>query len=250
VSRDQAVARAAVEDAHVGVYPAASLSPGAGRTADTGPAPMATSRTTIDLDGRPATLVSFTPPDGRYPFWGLVWQPVDGLWVGLLTQTEAGEDDLWHDVSALRLTSAYRCVVPFTVSDAPPGARIRSCSAGLPSPGDRPYAQSSVVLDDADGNTAEISVGAVTRPSGNPAVAAGPGPLPAPNRTVAGRSIWWSGSPGRMFIADDFDGIPLAVTVTGAWDEPEATRIVAGLRIADNLTDPARWPTKPLTTAG
>ena len=35
--------------------------------------------------------------------------------------------------------------------------------------------------------------------------------------------------------------------VTGTWGEPEATRIVAGLRIAGNLTDPARWPTSPLT---
>jgi hypothetical protein len=50
----------------------------------------------------------------------------------------------------------------------------------------------------------------------------------------------------RFLLSDDYDGIPLALTVDGSYGEADATRILAGLRVSHSLTDPMNWPAAPV----
>jgi hypothetical protein len=206
--------------------------------------PGAQSRKPATVGGRPATLVSTTYPDGRYPVFGLVWQAVDGLWVGMQTQTETGEAELWSDVAALHLDRAQRCVVPFRLTDLPPGATVLGCTAGVPAQGEK-YAYSDILIGDGHGNQADVGIGQISRPAG---VTEGnsPAPLPTPNRTINGHAVLWSSAGPTGFLSDDFNGVPLALTVQGNYGETEATRILAGMQISADLTDPTTWPSSPI----
>jgi hypothetical protein len=50
----------------------------------------------------------------------------------------------------------------------------------------------------------------------------------------------------HAFLPDDYDGVPLALTVQGSYTETQATQLLAGLRMSTDLFDPARWPTAPV----
>jgi hypothetical protein len=197
-------------------------------------------RTPTTVNGRPATLISGLV-QGRYSYWGLLWQPSDGLWVGIHTGTATGPAELWDDVDALHLDRAQRCVVPFQLTDLPAGARLLSCTAGVPGPGD-PYAYSEVSVGDAQGNMASVSVGQSVRLELRFTSAP---PPQLSNRIVNGHPVVWSEDQPAALLSDDFDGVPLAVTVGGSYDEATATRILAGLRLRDNRADPTTWPTDP-----
>ncbi|MBO0869132.1 MAG: hypothetical protein J2P15_11245 [Micromonosporaceae bacterium] len=211
------------------------------------PSPIAERHTSqpTTVDGRSATLFSTTFADGTYPRYGLLWQPAAGLWLGISAETETGVAELWSDVDALDLSRAYRVVVPFRLKSLPPGARVLDCTAGLPAAGE-PLAASFLTVGGPDGRAA-ISIGQPTvYPAGSTPATHGPQPsLPAQNRTVAGHSVFWTGG---YFFSNDWDGVPITVGVEDGYGEAEATRILAGLQVSKNLTDPTTWPTSP--TAG
>jgi len=78
-------------------------------------------------------------------------------------------------------------------------------------------------------------------------------PAQAPqNLTVAGHDVLWTERRclpaqtvcGGSFTSDDYDGVPLDLTVTG-YDEATATQILTGLAISKNLKDPSTWPAEP-----
>jgi len=214
---------------------------------------LTSSPTTVD--GHPATLYAATFPDGKFPYFGVLWQPVDGLWVGVFAATENGEQELWLDVAALRLDRAQRVAVPFQLAWVPDDARLVSLEPGIST--DQPYAVSSASWGDDHGNTVTVSVGATSRPvtspssPDDPAAGSASGP-PQPNRTVAGHDVLWTERRclpaqtvcGGSFTSDDYDGVPLDLTVTG-YDEATATQILTGLAISKNLKDPSTWPAEP-----
>jgi hypothetical protein len=212
--------------------------------------------TPTTVDGHPATLHAATFPDGKFPYFGVLWQPVDGLWVGMFAATENGEQELWTDVAALRLDRAQRIVVPFQLTWIPANARLLGVQAGVST--DQPYALSSASWGGDHGNTVTLSVGATSRPVTSPSSPDGPavgypsGP-PQHNRTVAGHNVLWTERRclppqtvcGGSFTSDDYDGAPLDLTVTG-YDEATATQILTGLAISKNLKDPLTWPAEPI----
>lgn len=208
------------------------------------PVPGTTTHTPTTVGGRPATLTAMTFPTGEYPYYGLVWQPVDGVWVGLFAATKYGEAELWSDVAALRLDVAQRLVVPFQLTALPSGARLLGCTAGVPGAGE-PYAASSVVVGDGHGNTATLAIGQQVRPSVHGEHSSSV-PLPSPNRTVNGHPVVWLADAPRGLVSDDYDGVPLGLTVSGGYDEATATQLLTGLVLSTDLTDPASWPAGPL----
>ncbi len=203
-----------------------------------GTVPGTVSRTPTTVQGRPATLISITFPSGTYPFWGLLWQPVDGLWVGLSTQTVSGVDEMWRDVDALRLDRAQHCVVPFQLAALPAGAHLLGCTAGVP--GSDPRADSAIEVGDGHGNTASISIGQASVQVNQDGSTVAP---PVPNREVNKHPVAWV--PGVGFVADDYDGVPLHLSVSGDYDEAVATQILAGLVVSTDLAKPASWPADP-----
>ena len=186
----------------------------------------------------------------------MLWQPVDGLWVGMFAATENGETELRTDVAALRLDLAERIVVPFQLTWTPANVRLAGLQASISK--DQPYAFSSASWGDDHGNTFTVSVGEISRPvtspssPGDPAVGSPSGPL-QPNRTVDGHKVLWTERrcppaqtvSGGSFTSDDYDGVPLDLTVTG-YDEATATQILTGLAISKNLKDPSTWPAEPI----
>ncbi|MBF9135002.1 hypothetical protein I0C86_39685 [Plantactinospora sp. S1510] len=220
------------------------------------PVPPHTTSTPTTVDGNPATLYAATFPDGKFPYFGVLWQPVDGLWVGMFAATEHGETELWANVAALRLDQAQRIVVPFQLTWAPANVRLAGLQAGIST--DQPYAFSSANWGDDRGNTFTVSVGGTSRPvtsprsPGDPAVGAPSGPL-QPNRTVAGHKVLWTERrcpPTQTvcegsFTSDDYDGVPLDLTVTG-YDEATASQILTGLAISKDMKDPSTWPAEQI----
>jgi hypothetical protein len=213
------------------------------------PIPPQLTNSPTTVAGHPATLYSAVFPDGTYPYFGVLWQPVDGLWVGVFAATQSGVAELWADVAALDLQRAERIVVPFQLTWAPPNVHLLGISAGIPT--DQPYAFSSANWSDDRGNTVTVSFGERARPV-SPGSPSGPpsfGPLET-NRTVAGHPVQWTDGTcpegrtpcGGTFVSDDYDGAPLELTVAG-YDEATATHVLAGLRISQNLKDPSSWPT-------
>ncbi|GIH14405.1 hypothetical protein [Rugosimonospora africana] len=202
------------------------------------------------VGGRPATLTTRTETGGKYRHYGLLWQPVDGLWVGMSVESATAEAELWSDVDALHLDRTGRCVVPFRLTDLPAGAKVLGCVAGVPVPGqaDVKFAFSSLLVGDGRGDQASVSIGEITRPDtgGDVGPNYSPAPLPPPNRTVNGHPIFWSSSRPMGFISDDFDGVPLSIDVRGSYREPQATQILAGLKLSANLIDPKTWPSDPI----
>jgi hypothetical protein len=244
VSRSKAVARDAADLS--GFERVISVDP---RRPDGTPTPVAhqsaTAPTTVD--GRPATLFSLTFADGKYPYYGLLWQPVDGVWIGLSSQTEIGVAELWSDVDALDLHRAHQVRLPFRLSRLPVGAKLLDCTAGVPAAGE-PYAVSMLTVGDAHG-WAGIQVGSPASYSVQPPSRSGPPApdesLPAPNRTVAGHPVLWT---GETLLTNDWNGVPLNVGVGDGYGQAEATEILAGLKLSADLTDPSTWPADP--TAG
>jgi hypothetical protein len=162
----------------------------------------------------------------------------------MFAQTETGVGELWSDVAALRLDRAQHCVVPFQLTHIPAGATVLGCTAGIPASDDK-YAFSDILVGDGHGNQADVSIGEVTGPAGG-MTNHSPAPLPAPNRTVNGHHILWLSEGMHAFLSDDYDGVPLALTVEGSYTETQATQLLAGLRMSTDLFDPARWPTAPV----
>ena len=211
------------------------------------PIPPQTASTPTTVDGRPATLYSAVFPSGRYPYFGVLWQPADGLWVGVFAATASGVAELWADVAALDLHHAGRIVAPFQLAWAPPNVHLLGLHVGIPATG-QPYAFSSANWGDDRGNTVTVSIGEIARPLAlNSSPGSSPEPL-EPNRTVAGHPLLWypDQCPAQPacgnFISDDYDGVPLELSVSG-YDEATATQILTGLHISKNLKDPSTWYT-------
>ncbi len=192
------------------------------------------------VDGRPATLISYAFPDGTYPYYGLLWQPVDGLWVGMFASTKDGVAELWSDVDALRLDHAQHLVLPLRLTRLPAGAHLLDCVAAIPV--DQDYALAMVGVGDGHGNRADLTFGQYVRPD-TEAGQGRPASLPTPNRTVAGHPMLWM---SNMFVSDDYEGVPLALSVSGSYNEATATDILTGLVLSPNHKDPSTWPSTPV----
>ena len=207
------------------------------RVADSLDAGRSLDRRAVTVGGRPGTLMRWTGSSGAPEFLNLVWDPIDGLSVGVGVLYPATEGTIWALVGALRLDMAQRCVTPFSLTDVPSGLRLVNCASGVPVAGG-PYWVSRVELGDAAGNAITVSVGQGDEP--------GLAPGPGASRTVAGHPVEWFDGPTRALRSKDFDGVPVTVGVKGSFGETEATRVLAGLRLADDRAGPFGWPADPV----
>ena len=194
-------------------------------------------RRPVTVNGRPGSLTSSTEARGLTPFRGLVWDPVDGLSVAVTARGPEAEATIWTLVDGLRLDQAQRCVTPFTLTDIPAGLRLRECQSGVPGRGGA-YGVSGVKFGDATGgNQISVSVGVDDEPALEPGRGA--------PRTVAGHPAQWFDGQTRALRSQNFDRIPVTVGVQGSFGEADATRVLAGLRLAEDRAGPLSWPTDP-----
>ncbi|MEW2428172.1 hypothetical protein AB0877_09175 [Micromonospora sp. NPDC047644] len=186
--------------------------------------------------------------------WVLRWQPVPGLYVRVAALGETSAE-VRRAAAALRFDEARRCVAPFRLTALPPGARISACEvavrqlfwprivnvAGTTTPTQIPDAASDLT-------EAALTValqGAATLPvrldhSPRPA---SPGRATAKaNREIAGRPVFDMGDFWHVL------GIPntlLSMGYENRWErsptDAEVSTVIGGLRVADDLGEPATW---------
>lgn len=185
--------------------------------------------------GRSGTVEEVPPagPGGR-PGWILRWRPAEGLWAraAAYAQTDA---DVWAAVTVLRLDEARRCAVPFRLTELPTGSRITSCTVSLI--GHPESVDASVLVAGPDGQTMEVQM----------QYAQGRGPV----RTEGNRRI--NGHPAYLYPGkDELELLGYPDTYVSArigkgysgYGEAEATAVLAGLEMPDEVVGFASWPNR------
>ncbi|WP_433312366.1 hypothetical protein ACQP0U_27060 [Micromonospora sp. CA-269861] len=184
--------------------------------------------------------------------WVLRWQPVPGLYVRVAALGETSAE-VRRAAAALRFDEARRCVAPVQLTALPPGARISACEVavrqlfwprivnvtGTTTPTQMPIATS----DDTEAALTVALNGAATLP-----VRVYYSPRPSStdrakaNRTIAGRPVFDMGDFWHVL------GIPNTLLSMGhenRWErsptDAEVSTVIGGLRVADDLGDPASW---------
>ncbi|MGI5523525.1 hypothetical protein ACQEUX_21710 [Micromonospora sp. CA-259024] len=184
--------------------------------------------------------------------WVLRWQPVPGLYVRVAALGETNAE-VRRAAAALRFDEARRCVAPVQLTALPPGARIRACEVAVRQlfwprtvnvTGTMTPTQMAVpALDRTEAALTVALNGAATLP-----VRLYYSPRPSnPNRDKANRTI--AGRP--VFDMGDFWhvlGIPNTLLSMGhenRWErsptDAEVSTVIGGLRVADDLGEPATW---------
>ncbi|MEU8116444.1 hypothetical protein [Micromonospora sp. NPDC048947] len=184
--------------------------------------------------------------------WVLRWQPVPGLYVRVAALGETSAE-VRRAAAALRFDEARRCVAPVQLTALPPGARITACEvavrqlvwprivnvAGTTTPTQMPVAASdateaalTVALDGAA--TLPVRLNYTPRSSSPDRATA--------NRTIAGRPVFDMGDFWHVL------GIPNTLLSMGhenRWErsptDAEVSTVIGGLRVADDLGEPASW---------
>jgi hypothetical protein len=161
----------------------------------------------------------------------LSWRPVNGLYARAST---AGRDRtaLRRAVDALRWNQARRCAGPLRLTTLPPGATLLDCDVDASAfPGGVNARFTLVRGQDA---TMRVNFDHASQLAGSRTEG---------NRTVDGRSAYLYPDGTRLEVL----GIPKAhlIATFGGLDkgftEADATVVLAGVRVADDLTDPRTW---------
>jgi len=166
------------------------------------------------------------------PGWILRWQPVAGLWARAAAFGPT-DGDVRAAMAVLRFDRARRCAAPFRLDALPAGARVTTCGVTV---ADFPKVVEAVLSVTADGGermdvhlryAASI---AKTRTDGN--------------RTINGHSALLSPKGDVLELL----GYPkLHLTARFGWPfqgftEADATTVLGGVRVADDVAEPDTWP--------
>ncbi|MFI7209747.1 hypothetical protein ACIBP4_07870 [Micromonospora maritima] len=167
------------------------------------------------------------------------WQPVPGLYARA-SMLGGDRSALTEAVDAIRWNEARRCDAPLRLGAVPPDARVATCAVDVGAfPGGL-----TVELTVVRSPTATLSVQLVHGTQIARDVTSG-------NRTVDGRPAHLSADGHQLELL----GIPKAhLTATFGWlwpneppagqvdfTETEAASVLAGIRVAPDLTDPETW---------
>ncbi|MFG2169655.1 hypothetical protein [Micromonospora chersina] len=161
----------------------------------------------------------------------LSWRPENGLYARAST---AGRDQtaLRRAVDALRWNQARRCAGPLRLTTLPPGATVVNCAVDVSAfPGGL---NARFVLVRGEDATMRLTFDHASQLAGGRTEG---------NRTVGGRSAYLYPDGTRLEVL----GIPkshLIATFGGldkGFTEADATVLLAGARVAQDLTDPRTW---------
>ncbi|WP_319463546.1 hypothetical protein [Micromonospora sp. RTP1Z1] len=161
----------------------------------------------------------------------LSWRPVNGLYARAST---AGRDQtaLRRAVDALRWDQARRCPGPLRLTTLPPGATVVTCDVDVSAfPGG---VNMRFTLLRGENATMRVSFDYASQLAGS---------RTAGNRTVDGRSAYLYPDGTKLEVL----GIPKAhlIATFGGLDkgftEADASAVLAGARVAEDLTDPHTW---------
>lgn len=201
--------------------------------------------TPIAVRGKPGTLSKATLavkwPNGRDEWsWMVVWQPRAGLYA--FAQVFSADRSVALAVAeAVRFDRAQRCAVPLRLTALPAGATWTGCRSAVrhrPAAGRGVWRLSELLLDLPGGGRASVWA-EEDRKVWHPGDVA----QFVPNRTVAGRPAQWRTSDPRGLWLLGFG--PAELFVSGV-AEPDAVRLVEGLKLAGNLAKPVTWPPRPV----
>ena len=199
-----------------------------------GPGVVLSAPVQTSLAGRAATVRTSDPwqdkgqPSRLYVF---EWQPVNGLWARFEVQTIGGQQRALQILDQVRFDQTRRCVLPIRLDYLPPGATVPECDVDLSE--DSPAGFSRGGLTVVDGQR-RLSI----RASGAwPGSGEYPRPLKAGPYQVAADSKggFWTILAQGLFIE--------ASTKTGknSLTQAEVFRVLAGIRIADQVNNPGSW---------
>jgi hypothetical protein len=218
------------------VATATDIFPGTLGVPQTLPADRRTTRTDVRVNGRRGSLYTVAAPGMEPLFTGLMWSPVEGVWVAMATFVGTGANLIWLAENALALDRAQRCVVPFSLPTVPANLRLSWCHATIPADS-ATIGRSTVEFTGGDKPQIWVSAGKDPDDTDPPA---------APNRTVAGQAAHWSGTDTGQLRSDNFHGLPITVGVVGRDDgEAVAQGVLAGAQIAADPHTPTSWPLDP-----
>jgi hypothetical protein len=191
--------------------------------------PLDGNRSSVTIGGHAGTLAT-TSLQGQ-PYSNVRWQPVAGVWAQVSGVLDA--PSAVATAAAVRLDRTWRCAVPFHITGAPAGATLGGCSTGILA-GDS-INSLTVMITDSD-ITIDVQSGQVT----------------SPNATLGGRDAQILEHPGdggqkimEILVALG-DGRVVSLTAAGTYDAATVRDLAAHVAPAAG-TDPASWPTDPLS---
>jgi len=199
-----------------------------------GPGLVLSAPVQTSVAGRAATVrTSDLYPDHGGPsrLYVFEWEPVNGLWARFEVWTSGGQQRALQILDQVRFDQARRCVLPIRLGYLPPGATVPDCavdfSYGAP---DLLSFGNLTVID----NKRRLSI---------QAEGSWPGSGEYPRPLKAGPYQVYADPNGRMWTILAKGLFITASTGAGknSLTQAEVFRILAGIRIADQVGNPATW---------
>ncbi|WP_405105073.1 hypothetical protein OG559_17355 [Micromonospora sp. NBC_01405] len=163
--------------------------------------------------------------------WLRHWQPAPGVYARASVTAE-NHQDLLDVAPALRLDRAYRCAAPVQLTALPEGARVVGCEVTL---ANFPATFSaSLVLARGQADRMRVELGYDNDSAGTRAKG---------NRTIGDRPAYLSPQGDQLELL----GLPKAHLVASfggsyrGFTEADATKVLGGARVAEDLTRPETW---------